>query len=51
MTDIKEGSFVHFNGCICSIIVMAKFIAKISNDHEVACDQLCHVVIGNFLDN
>lgn len=50
MTDYKIGSFVHFNGRLCSIIEMADGIAKLSNSQEVAYDHLYSVKTGDPLD-
>ena len=50
MTDFDKGSFVQFDGHLCSIIAVTNGIAKLSNDHEVACDQLCPLERGNHLD-
>ena len=38
MTDFDKGSFVQFDGHLCSIIAVTNGIAKLSNDHEVAFD-------------
>lgn len=50
MTDFKEGYFVQFKGCICSIIAMANGIAKLRNGQEVTYDQLYPVKTGDPLD-
>ena len=50
VTDFDIGSFVQFDAHLCSIIAVTNGIAKLSNDHEVACNQLCPVKIGAPLD-
>lgn len=50
MIEFEIGSFVQFNGRLCSIIAMADGIAKLSNGEEVAYDQLYPVKTGDPLD-
>lgn len=50
MTGFDIENFVQFDGYLCSIIAVTNGIAKLSNDHEVACDQLCPIKIGDPLD-
>ena len=50
MTDFEIGYFVQFDGHLCSIIAVTNGIAKLSNDHEVACNQLCPIIKGDPLD-
>ena len=50
MIEFEIGSFVQFNGRLCSIIEMADGIAKLSNSQEVAYDHLYSVKTGDPLD-
>ena len=50
MIELEIGSFVQFNGRLCSIIAMADGITKLSNGQEVAYDQLYPVKTGDPLD-
>lgn len=48
--EFEIGNFVQFDGRLCSIIAMANGLAKLSDGHEVAYDQLCPIEIGYSLD-
>ena len=50
MKEFGKGSFIQFDGCLCSITSMTNGIAKLSNGQEVANDQLCPIKIGDPLD-
>ena len=50
MIEFDIGSFVQFNGRLCSIIALVNGIAKLSNGQMVACEQFTPIEIGNPLD-